>query len=59
MMQKAASSRWLYYNNKQLGGLLKPKLFDCVLSERVRLKQSIGRICFYTTARYFQGIQLH
>jgi len=36
----------LYHNNKQSDGLVKPKLFACVLSERVRLKDNIGRICF-------------
>jgi len=32
---------------------MKPKLFACVVSERVRLEGSIGRICFYPTIRYF------
>jgi len=30
-----------------------------VLSERVRLNKSIGRIYFNLTARYFQVIQLY
>jgi len=34
--------------------MMKPKLFACVVSEGVRLKGSIGRICFYPTTRYFQ-----
>jgi len=34
-----------------------PKLFACVVSERVRLKGNIGRICFCPTTRYFQLIQ--
>jgi len=25
----------------------------CVICERVRLKDNVGRICFYPTARYF------
>jgi len=37
---------------------VKPKLFACVVSERVGLKGNIGRICFYPTAPYFQMIQL-
>jgi len=37
---------------------VKPKLFACVVSERVRLKGNIGGICFYSTTRYFQVIQL-
>jgi len=37
---------------------MKPKGFACVLSERVWLKENIGRICFYPTARYFQVVQL-
>jgi len=37
---------------------VKPKVFACVDSERVRLKGNIGRICFYHTKRYFQVIQL-
>jgi len=38
---------------------VKPKRFACVLSERVKLKDIIGRMCFYPAARYFQVIQLH
>jgi len=34
--------------------MVKPKLFVCVVSERVWLKGNIGRICFYPTTRYFQ-----
>jgi len=37
---------------------VKPNLFACMLSERVRLKGNIGRISFYPTTRYFQVIQL-
>jgi len=38
--------------------LVKPKLFACVVSEHIRLKGNIGRICFYPTTRYFQVLQL-
>jgi len=30
---------------------MKPKLFACVVSERVSSKGNIGRICFYPTTR--------
>jgi len=33
--------------SNQLDGLVKPKLFACVVSELVRLKGNVGRICFY------------
>jgi len=39
--------------------MVKLKWFACVLSEHVRSKDNIGRICFYPTTRYFQLIQLH
>jgi len=38
--------------------MVKPKLFACVVSERVRLKGNIGKICLHPTTRYFQVIQL-
>jgi len=31
---------------------VKPKLIACVVSERVRLKDSIAGICFYPMLRY-------
>jgi len=34
----------LHHNNTRLDGLAKPKSFACVLSERVRLKDNIGRM---------------
>jgi len=34
-------------------------LLACLVSVLARLKESIGRICFYPTARYFQVIHLH
>jgi len=37
---------------------VKPKVFACVISERVMLKGNIGRICFYPMTPYFQVIQL-
>jgi len=39
-----------------IDSLVKRKLFACVVSERVRLKGNIGRICFYPPTRYFQVI---
>jgi len=38
--------------------MVKPKLFAFVVSESVRLKVNIDRICFHPTTRYFQVIQL-
>jgi len=38
--------------------MVKLKLFACVLSERIRSKDNIGRICFYPTRQYFQVVQL-
>ena len=44
--------------SNSLDSLLRPKLFACVVSERVKLKGNIGVLCFYPTRRYFQEIQL-
>jgi len=44
--------------SNELDSLVKPKLFACVVSERVMLKGNICRICCYPTARYFQVIQV-
>ena len=49
VMQRSCFKRIivLYRSNKVLDGLVKPKWFACVLSDRVMLKDNIGRICFY------------
>jgi len=46
----------LHDNNKQLDGLVKPKRFASVLSERIGFESYIGRIYFYpTTHMIFPG----
>jgi len=54
IMMQPNCSRLMCIIITYLDGLVKRDCFAFVLSEHVRLKDNIGRICFYPTVRYFQ-----